>query len=137
MSRILFTGGGVPGQVPPGAGTPPGSGTRQDQVHPWVGTPPGRYTPQAGTPPGPGTPQAGTPPRQVYPPWDQVHPPDQVHPQAVHAGRYGQQVGGTHPTGMQFLSLNVFTELGVECYHKKVKANQILHFSVLILIMHF
>ena len=31
----------------------------------------------AGTPPGPGTP-----------------------PGAVHAGRYGQQAGGTHPTGM-------------------------------------
>ena len=45
---------------------------------------------------------------------DQVHPtgtrytlPDQVHlpwtrytPRAVHAGRYGQQAGGTHPTGM-------------------------------------
>ena len=22
------------------------------------------------------------------------------HPEAVHAGRYGQQAGGTHPTGM-------------------------------------
>ena len=46
----------------------------------------GGYTPWAGTPnppPGPGTPPwAGTPPR------------------AVHAGRYGQQAGGTHPTGM-------------------------------------
>ena len=31
---------------------------------------------------------AGTPPRQVHPPG------------AVHAGRYGQQAGGTHPTGM-------------------------------------
>ena len=37
----------------------------------WAGTPPGRYTPWAGTPPG-----------------------------AVHAGRYGQQAGSTHPTGM-------------------------------------
>ena len=28
-------------------------------------------------------------------------PPGQVHPPgAVHAGRYGQQAGGTHPTGM-------------------------------------
>ena len=30
----------------------------------------------------------------------QVPPRDQVHPRAVHAGRYGQQAGGTHPTGM-------------------------------------
>ena len=62
---------------------------------------------------------AGTPPRQVHPPgWytpspGQIHPPvdtpQQVHPlagtpsrrytpKALHAGRYGQQAGGTHPT---------------------------------------
>ena len=33
-----------------------------------------------------------------------VHPPGQVHPPPgavhVHAGRYGQQAGGTHPTGI-------------------------------------
>ena len=28
-------------------------------------------------------------------------PQDQTPPSAVHAGRYGQQAGGTHPTGMQ------------------------------------
>ena len=39
--------------------------------------------------PGQVPPQAGT-----HPPW-QVHPPG-----AVHAGRYGLQAGGTHPTGM-------------------------------------
>ena len=27
---------------------------------------------------------------------------------AVHAGRYGQQVGGTHPTGMHSCSLDFF-----------------------------
>ena len=43
----------------------------------WVGTPPDRYTPQG-----------------------QVHPLAGTHPGAVHAGRYGQQAGGTHPTGM-------------------------------------
>ena len=51
--------------------------------------------------------QGGGVPGQV-PPWDQVHPTrtrctpqDQIHPLgAVHAGRYGQQAGGTHPTGM-------------------------------------
>ena len=61
------------------AGTPP------RQVHPpWPSTPPlGRYTPLGQVhPPGRYTPRAGTPPR------------------AVHAGRYGQQAGGTHPTGM-------------------------------------
>ena len=45
------------------------------------------------------------PPQEQTPPalsWDQVHPPEQTHPPvAVHAGRYGQQGGGTHPTGMQ------------------------------------
>ena len=38
------------------------------------------------------------------PPWDQrqVPPPEQAPPpSAVHAGRYGQQAGDTHPTGMQ------------------------------------
>ena len=81
-------GGGVPGQVPPGRHTP-------WQVHPQAGTPPGRYTPQAGTPPG------------RYTPW-QVHPPGTRYPtpqtrytaRPVHAGRYGQQAGGMHPTGM-------------------------------------
>ena len=31
-----------------------------------------------------------------------IHPPDQrqTPPCTVHAGRYGQQAGGTHPTGM-------------------------------------
>ena len=38
-------------------------------------------------PPGP---EAGTPPRDQR----------QIPPGAVHAGRYGQQAGGTHPTGM-------------------------------------
>ena len=104
------------------------AGTPLDQVHP-LGrytpqtryNPLGRYTPQAGTPPGPGTPPGrytpqtrftplpgpGIPPRTRYtppdlvppppgrPPWHQVHPP-----RTVHAGKYGQQAGGMHPTGM-------------------------------------
>ena len=45
-------------------------------------------------PPPPG---AGTPPS----PWNR-HPPC-----AVHAGRYGQQAGGMHPTGMQSCSYDV------------------------------
>ena len=48
------------------------------------------YTPQ-----GPGTPLR-----------DQAPPPP---PSTVHAGRYGQQAGGTHPTGMQSCySMNLF-----------------------------
>ena len=43
--------------------------------------------PREQTPPGADTPQEQTP---------QEQPP----PGAVHAGRYGQQAGGTHPTGM-------------------------------------
>ena len=85
LSVILFTGGYL-GMYTPG----PGTHSLWDQVHP-LG--PDKF------PLGPGK-----------PPWDQVHPlpRDQVHPMgsgtsplAVHAGRYGQQAGGTHPTGMQ------------------------------------
>ena len=94
---------GVPGQVPPWTGTPPGQVHPPAQVHPlpWAGTPPplGRYTPspgRAGTPPPLGryTPWAGTPPRQVHPradispqagtpPWAGT-PPRQVHPLGRH-----------------------------------------------------
>ena len=113
-------GGKVPGQVPPGPGTHPrtrytplGPGTHPwDQVHPpGPGTPPDQVNP-----PGP-----GTPPRTRYTPQDQVHSPgtrytpttrytpDQVHPLgAVHAGRYGQQAGGTHPTGMHSCGIGIF-----------------------------
>ena len=54
-------------------------------------TPPGADTPQKQTPP-----REQTPPRADTPPWSR-HPP----PATEHAGRYGQRVGGTHPTGMQ------------------------------------
>ena len=70
LSVILFTEGGVPGQVPPLAGTPP------RQVHPL-----GRYTSWTGTP------------WQVHTP-RQVHPlgryPRQIHPlgQGTPPGRY-------------------------------------------------
>ena len=82
------------------AGTPPDQvhppetrytpGTRYTPLGP-VHSPGTRYTPRTRyTPLGP-----GTPPRTRYTPQDQVHPPG-----AVHAGRYGQPTGGTHPTGM-------------------------------------
>ena len=41
-------------------------------------------------------PEAGTPTRADTPPG-----PGTLPTSAVHAGRYGQQAGGTHPTGMQ------------------------------------
>ena len=125
--------GGVPAQVPP-----PGPGTPPDQVHPLgpgapfiplgPGTTPGnRYTPPGpGTPPGtrytPGIrypPGSGIPQDQVHPlplgpgtsTRDQVHPPPP--PRAVHAGRYGQQVGGTHPTGMHSCFTGIWLSTGV------------------------
>ena len=92
----------------PWAGTPPGQ-VHPWQVHPWQEPPsPGRYTP-----PGQVHPWAGTPPLVRYTP-RQVHPHGRYTPGAVHAGRYGQQADGTHPTGMHcclrlrslFISLN-------------------------------
>ena len=45
--------------------------------------------------------KGGGVPGQVPPSPGQVHhPPRYTPPGAVHAGRYGQQAGGTHPTGM-------------------------------------
>ena len=83
------------------------AGTRLRQVHP-----PGQVHPRAAPPPQAGTPpQTGTlPPPGRYIPPRQVHPLDRytpragTPPRAVHAGKYGQQVGGTHPTGMHSCS---------------------------------
>ena len=82
VTRVcLSTGGGVPGQVPPGPGTPPGT-----RYTPRPDTPPGRYPTGTrythplgpGSPPGPGT-----------SPWDQVYPPGR-YPQTRYTplGRY-------------------------------------------------
>ena len=52
-------------------------------------------------PPGKAEPQQGRSPGKETPP-GKADPPVQGHPPcAVHAGRYGQQVGGMHPTEMQ------------------------------------
>ena len=40
-------------------------------------------------------------PGQVHPPGPGTPPRPGTPPGAVHAGRYGQKVGGAHPTGMQ------------------------------------
>ena len=98
-----------PGRYTPWAGTPP----LGRYTSPWPGTPPSRYTPGQVHPrgrctsPWPGTapsrytsPWPGTPPSRQAP-LGRCTPPGQVHlPGAVHAGRYGQQAGSTHPTGM-------------------------------------
>ena len=42
------------------------------------------------------------------------HPPGKADPPcAVHAGRYGQQGGGMHPTGMQLLFSLIFVTVAV------------------------
>ena len=75
-------GGGSTWAGTPLAGTPPW------QVHP-----PGRYTPSGQVP----SPLAGTPPGRYTPQANTTPTPS---PGVVHAGRYGQQACGTHPTGM-------------------------------------
>ena len=79
--------------------------THPRQVHPWAGTPPRLlHPPWAGTPP------AGTPPiRYISACWD-THIPAQCilgyTPTPVQSMLgYGQQAGGTHPTGMHSCSV--------------------------------
>ena len=78
---------------PPGHLHPPGNRYTPWQVHLWdqVQPPDQVHLPRPGIPPRP-----GTPPRTRYTPQGTRY----TTPKAVHAGRYGQQVGGTHPTGM-------------------------------------
>ena len=87
-----------PGQLPPRQVHPLGRYTSPRHVHPL-----GRYTHLGRYPPG------QVHPRQVHPlgrytplgrylPWAGT-PPGQVHPPQCMLG-YGQQAGGTHPTGM-------------------------------------
>ena len=80
-------------QTPP----PPGADIPREQTPPGSNTP----TPRADTP-GADTPQEQTPPG--------ADPPC-----AVHAGRYGQQAGGTHPTGMHtcYFSLSPSVSIGI------------------------
>ena len=63
---------------------------------PWSRHLPGADTPQEQTPP-----RSRPPPREQTPQGADTPPPkEQTPPCTVHAGRYGQQAGGTHPTGM-------------------------------------
>ena len=72
----------------------------------------GADTPLEQTPPGADIPEL-TPPGSRHPPG--ADPPEQTPPGSrhslptctVHAGRYGQQVGGTHPTGMHTCFRNI------------------------------
>ena len=93
-------------------------------LHAGIHTPPGRHTPQQAPPGqvhplGRYTPLGRHPPRQVHPlsryiPWagtspGQIHPPTQCmlgYTPAAQQCRlgYGQQAGGTHPTGMHSCS---------------------------------
>ena len=63
-----------------------------------------------GSAPGPGTsnPQTRHPPGDQAPPWDQTAPWTRHPPNAVHAERYWQQAGGTHPTGMQSCVIQIY-----------------------------
>ena len=84
----------------PGADTPLGPGTPLEQTPSWEHTPPGTRHPLGANPARVDTPRAD-PPGTRHPPQEQTPPLCRHHPCAVHAGRYGQQAGGMHPTGMQ------------------------------------
>ena len=96
VSVILLTGWGeYLCRYPRQAGTPPGRYT------PWQVHPPGRYTPRQVHPQARYTPQAGTLP-QVHPQAGTPH--GRYNPSAGTPWQgmlgYGQEAGGTHPTGM-------------------------------------
>ena len=65
----------------------------------------GRYTPWQVHPPGQ-VPPGRYPPGQVHP--AARYTPRQVHPQPQCMLGYGQQAGGTHPTGMHSCCVGVF-----------------------------
>ena len=84
--------------------TPPGSRHSQEQTPRQTPPTPGSRHTHTGA----DTPRADTPlgrhPLGADTPWEQT-PPGSRHPLCtVHAGRYGQQVGSTHPTGMHSCS---------------------------------
>ena len=107
----------TPGQTFPWADTAPLDGHPPGQTPPWADNhpgqkPPRQTPPQADTPLGrhPSTLGRHTLPGQIPPPWADTPPPwtdtllgrrPQPQPPAQCTLGYGQQAGGTHPTGMQ------------------------------------
>ena len=80
------------GQTPPPRKTDPLPGRNQED-------------PPSGRPSPPGRNQEDPPLKEDRPPLQEDRPPG-----AVHAGSYGQQAGGTHPTGMH-TCLNIFLQV--------------------------
>ena len=70
-------------------------------------------------PPGPGTPHGAESP-WIRPPHPVTSPPPLTRhpPCAVHAGRYGQQAGDMHPTGIQSCFYSTFTCIGSRHFRK-------------------
>ena len=103
---ILFTGGSV--SVHAGMVVP------QEQTPPWADTPQGQIPHPLGADPPEQTPRAADPPRSRHTP-----PGADTPPRTVYAGRYGQQAGGIHPTGMPFNSNETFVTL----FHINISRN--------------
>ena len=105
---ILFTGGvclsACWDTTPPGKADPPWQGRP-----PWQGDPPERQNPLARQKPlARQTPWQGDIPGRADP-TDKADPPGKADPPcAVHTGRYSQQAGSMHPTGIQFLLTDKF-----------------------------
>ena len=80
------------------------------------------YTPHQSrhSPSGANTPRADTQPMSIHPP-----------PCAVHAGRYGQQAGGTHPTGMHTCLRYIFTNGHYELLVHSIFSRQLSQYSLL------
>ena len=90
---------------PPGADSPLGADIPLGADPLGAETPLGADTPLRADTPGADTPWEQTSPGSRHPPGsrspqEQTPPPEHIPSGAVHAGRYGQQAGGTHPTGM-------------------------------------
>ena len=70
--------------------------------------------PEADTAPEQTPPGADTPLHSAGPEADPLRTRgSRIPPCAVHAGRYGQQAGGTHPTGMQSCCMNYLLNNGL------------------------
>ena len=124
LSVSQFTGGSTWTGTPlPGRYTPPGRYPNFPAGTPsaWAGThPPGQVHPSpAGI-----HPRAGTPLISRYTPLGQVHAPlAGTPPPAVHAGRYGKQAGGTHPTGMHSCASCCYLTLSKYVHEQQVQRN--------------